>query len=113
MTKIQLALEMNRSWTRMFSLPLSCTKKKKKEKTSLISSTFIRNALPAAPLKYISLINDLIKNTCGILKGVKFVPIQSDTFYLGASESRVSDIALAPRRRTITHWSVMSYKLFF
>lgn len=83
----------------------TCTHTKK----SLISSTFIRNPLPAAPLEYISLINDLIKNTCGIMKGVKFVPIQSDTFYLGASESRGSDIALAPR----SHWSVMSYKVFF
>lgn len=62
------------------------------KKSSLISSTIIRNPLPAVSLEYISLINDLIKNTCGIMKGVIFVPFQSNTFYLGASESSLSDI---------------------
>lgn len=62
------------------------------KKPSLISSTIIRNPLPAVPLEHISLINDLIKNTCGIMKGVIFFPIQSNTFYLGASEGTLSDI---------------------
>lgn len=52
----------------------------------------MKNTLSDVPLEYISLINDLIKTTCGIMKGVIFLPIQSNPFFSIAPESTVSDI---------------------
>lgn len=61
---------------------------RKKKKPSMAPYTIIRHPLPGKPPEDFSLINDLIKNTCGIIKGVISVPIQSTTSYLGVSKKQ-------------------------